>query len=174
MLRNKLIDFATMQRLRRFARYWDLIGNSGNFVETTPFVWAGGGSPFAEFLRLSEWLYEREGKHHGIPLPRLMEQVFTYLTSERDQPPRAVAEALWRDFQRGERAELPPFLRPHLPPTEVATPAARSGKTRTTLRQSRHRAPAHEIGSNNPDAFLQEAAENAEENPAGRVTTNEH
>jgi hypothetical protein len=24
ILQNKLIDFATMQRLRRFARYWDL------------------------------------------------------------------------------------------------------------------------------------------------------
>jgi hypothetical protein len=34
ILQNKLIDFATMQRLRRFARYWDLVGNSGNFIET--------------------------------------------------------------------------------------------------------------------------------------------
>jgi radical SAM superfamily enzyme YgiQ (UPF0313 family) len=39
VLSNKLIDFATMQRLRRFARYWDLVGNSGNFVETTPLIW---------------------------------------------------------------------------------------------------------------------------------------
>ena len=28
-----------MQKLRRFARYWDLVGNSGNFVETTPMIW---------------------------------------------------------------------------------------------------------------------------------------
>ncbi len=39
ILQNKLIDFATMQRLRRFARYWDLVGNSGNFVATTPLIW---------------------------------------------------------------------------------------------------------------------------------------
>ena len=140
ILQNRLIDFATMQRLRRFARFWDLIGNSGNFVETTPLVWAGGGSPFAGFLRLSEWLYEREGKHHGILLTRLMEQVFSYLTTVRGQPPRDVAGVLWRDFQRGERAELPPFLRPHLAAVEVATPTARSGKNRTAPRQSRHRA----------------------------------
>src|SRR5207253_4482365 len=31
ILQNKSIDFASMQRMRRFARYWDLIGNSGNF-----------------------------------------------------------------------------------------------------------------------------------------------
>ena len=42
ILQTKLIDFATMQRLRRFARYWDLIANSGNFVETTPLIWRNG------------------------------------------------------------------------------------------------------------------------------------
>ena len=42
ILQNKLIDFATMQRLRRFARYWDLVGNSGNFIESTPLIWRGG------------------------------------------------------------------------------------------------------------------------------------
>ena len=42
MLQNRLLDFATMQRLRRFARYWDLVGNSGNFVETTRLIWEEG------------------------------------------------------------------------------------------------------------------------------------
>jgi radical SAM superfamily enzyme YgiQ (UPF0313 family) len=41
ILQNRLINFATMQRLRRFARYWDMVGNSGNFIETTPLVWSG-------------------------------------------------------------------------------------------------------------------------------------
>ena len=42
ILQNKLIPFAEMQRMRRFAKYWDLVGNSGNFVETTPLLWSGG------------------------------------------------------------------------------------------------------------------------------------
>ena len=42
VLQNKLIDFATLQKLRRFARYWDLVGNSGNFIQTTPLIWSGG------------------------------------------------------------------------------------------------------------------------------------
>jgi radical SAM superfamily enzyme YgiQ (UPF0313 family) len=41
ILQNRLIDFAAMQRLRRFARYWDMIGNSGNFIETTPLLCSG-------------------------------------------------------------------------------------------------------------------------------------
>ncbi len=44
ILQNRLIDFGTMQKLRRFARYWDLVGNSGNFVETTPLIW-GSDAP---------------------------------------------------------------------------------------------------------------------------------
>ncbi len=43
ILQNRLIDFATMQKLRRFARYWDLVGNSGNFVETAPLIWSDVG-----------------------------------------------------------------------------------------------------------------------------------
>src|SRR2546430_1458768 len=52
ILQNKLNDFATLQQMRRFSRYWDLVGNSGNFVDTTPLLWAalsarqGDRSPF--------------------------------------------------------------------------------------------------------------------------------
>ena len=45
VLQTKLIDFFAMQRLRRFARYWDLIANSGNFVEVTPLIWSSNGAP---------------------------------------------------------------------------------------------------------------------------------
>ena len=101
ILQNKLIDFATMQKLRRFARYWDLVGNSGNFIETTPLIWsveqfrlssfksrktrqadACPRSPFHSFLRFSEWLYARTGRTDGIALVRLMELLFEFLTGE--------------------------------------------------------------------------------------------
>src|SRR5687768_15099979 len=42
VLQTREIDFATMQRMRRFQRYWDLIANSGNFIETTPLIWSVG------------------------------------------------------------------------------------------------------------------------------------
>ena len=34
VLRTKTMDFGTLQRLRRLARYWDLVANSGNFTLT--------------------------------------------------------------------------------------------------------------------------------------------
>ncbi|PYJ06760.1 MAG: B12-binding domain-containing radical SAM protein, partial [Verrucomicrobia bacterium] len=61
VLQNKLIDFASMQQLKRFARYWDLVGNSGNFVATTPLIWSGGNSPFRAFMRWCQWLHARVG-----------------------------------------------------------------------------------------------------------------
>jgi len=141
ILRNKLIDFPTMQRLRRFARYWDLVGNSGNFVETTPLVWDKAASPFWSFLRLSDWLYAGEGRHHAIALVTLMELLFAFLTEELHQDAATVAGALWRDYQRGGRGELPPFLRPHLPAGTASARRAGIDKPRTARRQDRH-APA--------------------------------
>src|SRR5208283_780903 len=79
ILRNKLLDFATMQRLRRFARFWDLTANSGNFLETTPLIWSRGVTPFAGFLDFSGWIYERLGRRHGIAPATLAESLFIYL-----------------------------------------------------------------------------------------------
>jgi hypothetical protein len=138
ILRNKDIDFSTMQRLRRFARTWELLGNSGNFVETTPLLWLGGGSPFAELVRFSEWYLEKEGRHHAIALVRSMERVFEYLTQQRGLEAVRVAASLWRDYQRGGRGEMPPFLRTHLPHEKTGEAVRVSGQQRTTLRQLRH------------------------------------
>ncbi|HEX2973369.1 MAG TPA: DUF4080 domain-containing protein, partial [Tepidisphaeraceae bacterium] len=82
VLQTKDVDFATMQRLRRFARYWDLVSNSGNFEQTTPLLW-GNDSPFRSFLAFSDWLYQRTGRTHAIALQTLAELVFEYLCEQR-------------------------------------------------------------------------------------------
>lgn len=136
LLQNKTIDFVGMQRLRRFSRHWDLIGNSGNFVETAPLIWSGGNSAFAEFSKWSDWLYGQTGRNHGIALERLAELLFQYLTRERALDTTTVAQTLWRDYQRGGRTDKPVFLRPYLPdePSNRAAPAPKSA----LKRQSRH------------------------------------
>jgi hypothetical protein len=47
VLSTRTLDFATLARLRRFAKFWDLFGNSGNFVESLPLLWAGDHRPSA-------------------------------------------------------------------------------------------------------------------------------
>jgi len=135
VLRTRHIDWATMQRLRRFSRYWDLIANSGNFVETAPMVWAGGRSPFWSFLSLSDWIFQRVGRQHGIALQRLAELLFQFLLEQTGSEPLVAAQSLWRDYQRGGRSDLPEFLRPYVGPSELREmPSRIAGLSR----QARH------------------------------------
>jgi len=114
ILQTAAIDFAMMQRLRRFGRYWDLVSNSGNFVESSRLIWREG-SPFARFLHFSDWIFARAGKNYGIALPRLSELVFEFLTVELGQDAEFAARAVWKDYQRGGRSDRPGFLLKHLP-----------------------------------------------------------
>jgi len=135
ILQNRLIDFATMQRLHRFARYWNLVGNSGNFVETAPLIW-GVSSAFHAFLRFSDWLYARTRRTDSVALVRLMELLFEFLTGELKLDAKPVAETLWRDYQRGGRHDKPGFLKNFLTEEKVAPLC----KTKSALpkRQARH------------------------------------
>jgi radical SAM superfamily enzyme YgiQ (UPF0313 family) len=136
ILRNKLIDFPTMQRLRRFARHWDLVVNSGNFIETAPLIWKDHPSPFFAFMSWSNWLHGAIGRSHGIALTRLAELLFNYLTQTLNQPALPLAQILQRDYQRGGRSDKPPFLRPWLGPDEVS--GTRSPAPASLKRQARH------------------------------------
>ncbi len=135
ILQNKLIDFATMQKLRRFARYWDMVGNSGNFVQTAPLIWRDA-SPFHAFMRWSEWLHARTNRTDSIALMRLMELLFEFLTSEIAQDPRPVAEKMWNDYRRGGRHDKPGFLKDYLPETPITT--ERKSRSGLPKRQARH------------------------------------
>lgn len=135
ILQNRLIDFATMQRLKRFARYWDLVANSGNFVQSTPLIW-GAASPFDSFLRLSDWLYVATGQTSGIALKRLAELLFQYLTQLAAADELTAAAAIWTDYQHGGRSDRPEFLRPYLSRLPTV-PSPRPVPARTA-RQARH------------------------------------
>lgn len=136
ILCNRLIDFATMQRLRRFAKYWDLVGNSGNFLHTTPLIWNGGASPFYSFLRWSDWLYARIGRTDSIALMRLMELLFEFLTGEMGLDRKLAAETLWKDYQQGGRFDKPGFMKDYLPAGEPRP--VRPAKAGLPKRQARH------------------------------------
>ena len=117
ILRNRLVDFELTRRLLAFARYWDLIYNSGNFRESGPMLWRGSRSAFAAFLEFSDWLGARFGRRHAISLHALMEAAFAYLVEIRRLPVEEAAAALARDYLRPGRRDPPPFLREHLAPS---------------------------------------------------------
>ncbi|MCA9080228.1 MAG: B12-binding domain-containing radical SAM protein [Planctomycetaceae bacterium] len=135
LLQNSTLDFQTLHRLRRFARYWDLIGNSGNFVASRAWIWHAAASPFAAFLDFSDWLFQREQRTHGIALPRLLECVFTYCVERSPEQTDSIAADLWRDYTRGGREDRPHFLRSFdLPPARDM----QRGREGQPQRQARH------------------------------------
>lgn len=136
VLQTRQIDYATMQRLRRFARYWDLVANSGNFVAAAPIIWQDA-SPFESFLRFSDWLYAASGMTNGISLKRLAELLFRYLTEEAVRDELGAAQAIWNDYRRGGRSDRPEFLRPYLPRLEDMSIES-SGPVVPLPRQARH------------------------------------
>jgi len=138
ILQTRLVSFAELQHMRRFARYWDLTGNSGNFVETTPLLWSSQErSPFVAFSRFTEWLYARVGRTDSIALPRLAELLFIFLTRELHLEAQSTAKTMWRDYQRGAERDLPEFLRPYIS-VERSANRASGRRTRGLKRQARH------------------------------------
>jgi radical SAM superfamily enzyme YgiQ (UPF0313 family) len=135
ILQTRLIPFADLQRLRRFARYWDLVGNSGNFVETTPLLWHACGSPFTGFMKWSDWLFAQTRRTHGVALMRLMELLLEFLTTEAGVETATAQRALLNDYRRGGHGDTPKFLIGAATPELAEAPKQ---KLPTAKRQQRH------------------------------------
>lgn len=95
VLATDRIDFTTMQRLVRFARYWDLVANSGRFANTIKVLL--GASPFANFMAFSDWMYTKTDATHRIALERLAKLVQEWL-EQRGMAPQDAAALLASDY----------------------------------------------------------------------------
>ena len=138
VLQTGVVSFAQLQMMRRFSRYWDLVCNSGNFRETAPLLWSEpDASPFERFCEFGHFIYERLGRNHAIGLATLAESLFAFLVEQRRQPADAVAQSLWRDYQRGGRSDRPEFLKPYIPEPDRSLRQRVLAET-TGRRQARH------------------------------------
>jgi radical SAM superfamily enzyme YgiQ (UPF0313 family) len=94
ILATNLIDFDTMQRLVRFARYWDLVANSGRFAHTLEHILLD--APFENFMAFSDWIYSKTDATHRIALDRLANLVTQWLQSQ-GMDKAAATQLLGRD-----------------------------------------------------------------------------
>jgi Protein of unknown function (DUF4080)/Radical SAM superfamily len=134
VLQTSAMSFDDLARVRRFAAFWDVFGNSGRFTAALPLAW-GDGSPFAAMLALSDWLHARSVKTTGVALPRQFSLLFEWLTTGRGVTPEAAGAALADDWRRAGQRERPAWL-----PASVAwtSPPRRPAAT-LPARQARHR-----------------------------------
>ncbi|NLC27736.1 MAG: B12-binding domain-containing radical SAM protein [Campylobacteraceae bacterium] len=110
VLQNRDISFEQMQIMKRFARFWDLVFNSGNFKNSAPLLWKDG-KVFEGFLAFSKWLYGQTSSTWQISLERLSGYVFEYLCEQLKEDEEAVKALIKEDFMSCRGRKLPSFLR---------------------------------------------------------------
>ena len=98
LLCSRDISFSDMQQVSRFARFWDLIGNSGRFINTLPVLL--GDQPFERFMQISEALYQRTGQTAHIALKRLFELLYLVMTEDLAIETTQAEALLMQDFER--------------------------------------------------------------------------
>ena len=130
ILSTDCINFATMQRLNRFARYWDLIANSGRFKHTLPLLL--GEAPFNNFMMLSDWLYTETDLTHRIQLQRLFKLVYLGATDVLKLNLEEINNALQLDFERSSLRGKPNFA------SASSSSRTEVGQKSVASRQSRH------------------------------------
>lgn len=115
VLKNKNIDFQMMQKMKRFAKYWDLVGNSGNFKETLKLfdqksLERPDKSFFHLFFELTEFLQARHQVTFGISLQNLLESVWVFLRERLGVKEDAAREVILKDYMRKKKRDVPRFL----------------------------------------------------------------
>ena len=110
IVKNDLLSFKEIQKMKRFSRFWDLTYNSGNFKETVNFIWKKS-TVFDGFYHFSEWIYQQTESTWKISLNRLSELLFTYLHEALGYDATEIADSIIADIARVKGRKIPGFLR---------------------------------------------------------------
>jgi len=132
-----------MQRFTRFARYWDMLANSGRFRQSLPLLLAAyreGEAPsaFRAFMAFADWLWLHTGKSSGLTPEALVDALADYLGRPGGLPAETVRQALLADYVASGARGNPRALSGLLPRREPPLPRARP----LAPRQEQHRAGA--------------------------------
>ncbi|MEQ1772576.1 MAG: DUF4080 domain-containing protein [Burkholderiales bacterium] len=131
VLATDCIPFNDMQRISRFARYWDLVGNSGRFHQALPLLL--GSAPFGNFMRFADWLYGETHKTHEFAFERLCEFIHGHLTQVAGVDAPVATAAVLTDYEAsGARGRLA-FMEAGVRPRD-----AQGATARARMRQARH------------------------------------
>lgn len=129
------MDFVTLQRINRFARYWDMVANSGRFQATKSLIL--GDTPFERFMQLSDWIFKQTDQTHKIALPRLFALLYQALTEHFAEDKDTVVSCLLQDYQVSGIKGFPKFLDQQTVQQFQWRQQRQDGKT-APARQARH------------------------------------
>ncbi|MCI2284185.1 B12-binding domain-containing radical SAM protein [Colwellia sp. MSW7] len=131
ILSTDRVSFATMQRINRFARYWDMIGNSGRFKYSLPHVLSD--KPFDDFMAITEWIFNKTGQIHKISLKKLFELISQAVEALFAEKHPLVIEKLALDYDAAKLKSLFSSLKLYAAPQ-----VEQVVKNKSLQRQQRH------------------------------------
>jgi len=126
ILKNSELSFNDIQIMKRFARFWDLTYNSGNFKKSLPLLWKEA-SVYDNFYAFGIWIYEQTDSTWKISLSRLGELLFDYLTIEKKLNKQNVADSMLEDMMKLKGRAIPPYLKPYAEHFSIAAKKGSSG-----------------------------------------------
>jgi hypothetical protein len=130
ILQNNNLNFEQIQKMKRFARFWDIFYNSGSFENTVKLLWTprhcehseaihwtATATPrsddipavFKNFYAFSEWIYTQTLSTWKISLDRQITLIYDYLILNNDS--QIVQKALMDDLSKRPEKTIPFFLR---------------------------------------------------------------
>lgn len=110
ILQNNALSFVDIQNMKRFARFWDLTYNSGNFKQSVKLIWQKG-SIYNNFFNFTMWMYTQTNSTWKISLQRLGELLFTYLVEVNKINPQTIANLLLKDMMKVKGRAIPKYLK---------------------------------------------------------------
>ena len=112
ILKNNKLSFNDIQIMKRFARFWDLYYNSGNFKTTLPLLWQDE-SVYEHFYAFGLWIYKQTDSTWKISLQRQGELLFSYLSEVKNFGKQNIADAMLKDMMKLKGRAIPGYLKPY-------------------------------------------------------------
>jgi len=126
ILKNNQLSFQDIQIMKRFARFWDLTYNSGNFKNSIKLLWQDE-SVYENFYAFSLWIYTQTDSTWKISLQRLGELLFNYLSDVKKLNVELVAELMLKDMMKLKGRAVPSYLKPYAKEMKVVSKVGTSG-----------------------------------------------
>jgi len=119
ILSTSTMNYTTLQLMNRFAKFWDLYANSGDFPNFMKWFKKQNGSFFWNYMNFVHFLSEKYSETHSISLMNLAEKAWEYvivieknLGQTIDSATFVANDLIKTDYCDGfKKRDIPPFMK---------------------------------------------------------------
>ena len=134
ILKTRELSFKDIQNMKRFARFWDIYYNSGNFKHSIELL-KTDGIIYENFKNFSLWIYKQTDATYKISLERQTQLLFEFLTCKLFLEKEKVANVMLSDIVKIKGRAVPDYLKPY---NNALTNSADIMNSNFNKRQTKH------------------------------------